>query len=149
MELESEKATEELGAALARALAVGDVVVLEGDLGAGKTFLARAVARGLGVPEEVPVTSPTFTLVNELPGRVPIVHADLYRLDHPDELVELGLLPRLGADAVALIEWGERFEDALRPDVLVRLTLSGESSRTASIEAKSGRGAQILRTLRL
>ena len=149
MELESEEATEGLGAALAGALEVGDVVVLEGDLGAGKTFLARAVARGLGVPEEVPVTSPTFTLVNELPGRVPIVHADLYRLDHPDELVELGLLPRLGADAIALIEWGERFEEVLRPDLMIRLALSGETARAATIEAKSERGARILRALRL
>jgi tRNA threonylcarbamoyladenosine biosynthesis protein TsaE len=144
VELVDEEATRALGAALAGVLRAGDVVVLEGDLGAGKTFLVRAVARGLGVPEDIPVTSPTFALVHELAGRMPIVHADLYRLDAPDDLIELGLLERLGDEALVLIEWGERFRDALRPDLVVRLELTSESSRSVAFDAISERGARIV-----
>src|SRR5688500_1791946 len=93
--LPTRRATQRLGAALGAALRGGDFVVLEGDLGAGKTFLVRAIARALGVPAAVAVTSPTFALVHELSGRVPIVHADLYRLEEADELVEIGLRDRI------------------------------------------------------
>ncbi len=147
-DLSDEEATRQLGARLAAALAPGDLVVLEGDLGAGKTFLVRSVARALGVPEEIPVTSPTFTLVHELPGRVPIVHADLYRLSDPDELVELGIFERIAADAVVLVEWGERFLEALGPVALVvRLSLTGDTSRRAHIEPRSARGEAIVDAL--
>lgn len=116
--LPTRRATRRLGAALAGALVPGDVVVLEGPLGAGKTFLARAVARALGVPASVPVTSPTFALVHELPGaRVRLVHADLYRLGSASELAELGL-DDAAASAILLCEWGARFGDALAPDRL-------------------------------
>lgn len=147
MELPDEEATRGLGRVLAEALRAGDVVVLEGDLGAGKTFLVRAIARALGVPRDVPVTSPTFTLVHELPGRVPILHADLYRLEDADEIVELGLLEWIGRDALLLVEWGEKFRETLRPDVVIRLALTGDTSRSAEIEGITERGAQIVRAI--
>lgn len=148
IELSDEDATRRLGGALADALRPGDLVVLEGDLGAGKTFLVRAIARALGVPEEIPVTSPTFTLLHELPGRVPIVHADLYRLEDADDLVELGLFERIGEDAVVLVEWGERFAEALGPVALIlRLALTGEAARRARLEAPTARGVEILTAL--
>src|SRR6476661_287965 len=103
---------------MAAVLAAGDLVVLEGDLGAGKTFLARAIARGLGVPSDVRITSPTFDLVHELPGRIPLVHLDLYRLDHAASLVELGIGEPGTMDAVMLVEWGDRFSVALGDDGL-------------------------------
>lgn len=128
--------TRRLGRALGRLVAAGDLLVLDGELGAGKTFLTRAVARGLGVPAAVRVTSPTFALVHELPGRLPLLHVDLYRLDDPGELSELGLSERIGGDAVTLVEWGLPFVQELDPDYLhVRLTLA---------QAPSGRRCELV-----
>lgn len=147
--LPTRRATRRLGAALGTVLVAGDLVVLEGDLGAGKTFLVRAVARALGVGAHVPVTSPTFALVHELPARVALVHADLYRLRDADELRELGLVERIGDDAVVLVEWGERFLHALgRDGVLVRLGLDAGGARRASLEALGARGAVVVRAVR-
>ena len=99
-------ATQALGARIAAALSVGDAVALEGDLGAGKTTLARAILHSLGVTEEVP--SPTFTLVQcyETP-KLSVRHYDLYRIENPQEVEELGLDEALD-DGAALIEWPER-----------------------------------------
>ena len=101
-----------LGARLGRALEPGDLVLLAGELGAGKTFLTRALCRALGVPVDARVTSPTFTLVHELRGRLSLVHADLYRVVADAEVVELGLLERRHQGAVLVVG------DAL----LIRLT---------------------------
>jgi len=97
-----------LGERLGRLLRVGDVVGLIGPLGAGKTTFAQGLARGLEVPAERHVASPTFALVNQHPGRVPFVHVDLYRIDNPAELTELGLAETYDFAAVA-IEWLDRF----------------------------------------
>ena len=115
-------ATARLGAAIARVLRVGDCVALWGDLGAGKTTLARAVLHGLGVTEDVP--SPTFTIVQryDTPGLI-VNHYDLYRLKHAREMVELGLDEAL-EDGAVLVEWPERAPEALPVDALhVRLSL--------------------------
>ncbi len=112
-----------LGARLGRALEPGDLVLLAGELGAGKTFLTRALCRALGIPVDVRVTSPTFTLVHELRGRLSLVHADLYRVVADAEVVELGLLERRHQGAVLVVEWGERFARELGGDaLLIRLT---------------------------
>lgn len=146
-DLRDEEATARLGAALAAVLAPGDLLLLEGDLGAGKTTLARAIARGLGVPEQLPVTSPTFALVHELPGRVPVVHADLYRLGEPGELLDLGLEERLGA-AVVLVEWGERFVSVLgEPTLRLGLSLGEGTHRRVEIRGMGERGARLLARL--
>lgn len=146
--LPTRRATRRLGTMLGSVLRAGDLVVLEGDLGAGKTFLVRAVARALGLPAEVPVTSPTFTLVNEHRTTPPLVHADLYRLGDADELVELGLLDRIGADAIVIVEWGDRFAEALGGQGLwIELSLS-EHGRSARLEARGERAEEILRLVR-
>jgi tRNA threonylcarbamoyladenosine biosynthesis protein TsaE len=133
-----------LGARLGGELRAGDLLVLEGDLGAGKTFLVRAIARKLGVPAALPVTSPTFTLVNEHQTQPPLVHADLYRLGDPDELLELGLMDRIGRDAIVIVEWGDRFSDALGGRGLwIELAL-GAQGRTARLHARGERAQSIL-----
>jgi tRNA threonylcarbamoyl adenosine modification protein YjeE len=114
-------ATARLGARIAAGLKLGDAVALWGDLGAGKTTLARAILQALGVTEEVP--SPTFTLVQSYDTRPPIAHFDLYRLKHAREMQELGFEDALDNGAV-LVEWPERAPEALPPEALhVRLGL--------------------------
>ncbi|MFO0756387.1 MAG: tRNA (adenosine(37)-N6)-threonylcarbamoyltransferase complex ATPase subunit type 1 TsaE [Byssovorax sp.] len=117
--LPTRRATRHLGRRLAALLAPGDLLILEGTLGAGKTFLTRALCRALDIPASTPITSPTFTLVHEHEGRLPIVHADLYRLGDADELIELGLGERRRDGAVLVIEWGRPYLDALGGDGLI------------------------------
>lgn len=107
--------TRALGSALACELESGDVIVLSGDLGTGKTVLAQGVAAGLGVTERV--VSPTFAIEREYAGRLPLHHLDVYRLDHVQEAIDLGL-EELFDDAVTLIEWGEGVRDLLPADRL-------------------------------
>ncbi|HYV18277.1 MAG TPA: tRNA (adenosine(37)-N6)-threonylcarbamoyltransferase complex ATPase subunit type 1 TsaE [Verrucomicrobiae bacterium] len=130
----SEAETVSLGRALASELGRGDVVLLEGVLGAGKTALARGLASGLGVPEEE-VRSPTFTLVNPYAGRLPVYHVDLYRIENPRDLEELGLEEILGTDGVAIIEWAERLGRWRPPHAyVVRFEDRGGSERAILIE---------------
>jgi tRNA threonylcarbamoyladenosine biosynthesis protein TsaE len=142
--LPTRRATQRLGAALAAVVRAGDLLVLEGDLGAGKTFLVRALARGLGVPASTAVTSPTFSLVNEYEARLPLVHSDLYRLGDADELSELGLVDRIGRDAVVVVEWGDRFAHALGGEGLWIWLAYEENGRSARLEARGERAAALL-----
>ncbi len=126
-------ATAALGGHIARGLETGDAVALEGDLGAGKTTLARSILRALGVTEDVP--SPTFTLVQiyETP-RLTVRHYDLYRIENASEMDELGLDDAL-AEGAALIEWPERAEGRLPSDMLhIALTASSPDARIATIK---------------
>ena len=113
-----------LGERLGRLLRAGDVLILTGDLGAGKTQLTKGIAAGMGVTDDV--TSPTFTIEMVYEGsELPLYHFDLYRLEDPDQLEDTGIFDVLGADGVCSIEWGEQFADEIgdaRVDVfLVRL----------------------------
>src|SRR5690606_19646964 len=90
-----------------------------GPLGAGKTFFTRALCRGLGLPATEPVTSPTFTLVQEYALALRLLHADLYRLSHPDEALELGLEPARREGAVLVVEWGRAYASELGGDALL------------------------------
>ena len=104
--------TRALGERLAGQLKAGDTVLLEGELGAGKSELARGVAKGLGVRETV--TSPSFTILNVYEsGRIPLYHFDWYRLESAEELYELGMDEYLGGDGIALVEWPGRCQDAV------------------------------------
>lgn len=123
-------------------LTPGDLVILEGDLGAGKTFLVRSLARALGVPSDVPVTSPTFELVHELPARIPLVHVDLYRLESEAAVEALGLDEHIGRGSVVLIEWGKRFFSALGGEGIV-LALSLGAAGDKSRDKSSARSCEI------
>jgi tRNA threonylcarbamoyl adenosine modification protein YjeE len=137
LELPTRRATRQLGRALARALEPGDAVILSGALGAGKTFLVRAVCRALGLGAGVRVVSPTFTLIRELDTVPPIAHADLYRLARPEEARELGLAELRERGRVLLVEWGEPHAEALGPD---RLTLAIQlTPRRARLDADGPR----------
>ena len=125
--------TRALGEKLASRLKAGDVVVLEGELGAGKSELARGIARGLGVTETV--TSPSFTILNVYEsGRCPLYHFDWYRLESEEELYELGMDEYLGGDGIAVIEWAERCPEAVPENVLrIRLEVTGGESRRITV----------------
>jgi tRNA threonylcarbamoyladenosine biosynthesis protein TsaE len=114
-------ATRDVGAAVAALARPGDVVVLAGDLGAGKTAFVQGFGRALGVKDRI--TSPTFTLVHVYEGRLPIHHLDVYRLDQMSEALDLGLAEMLDEGGVVLIEWGDAIFPVLPHDLLeVRLT---------------------------
>ncbi|OAG28472.1 tRNA (adenosine(37)-N6)-threonylcarbamoyltransferase complex ATPase subunit type 1 TsaE [Thermodesulfatator autotrophicus] len=102
----SPEETEQLAEKLGKRLACGDIILLFGDLGAGKTTFVKGLARGLGVPEDYYVQSPTFAIINEYPGRIPLYHVDLYRLE-PEDVYDLGL-EELAEQGVLVIEWSER-----------------------------------------
>jgi tRNA threonylcarbamoyladenosine biosynthesis protein TsaE len=141
------EAMQTLGERLGRALQPGDVVSLVGPLGAGKTTFVQGLARGAGVPAERHVASPTFALVNEHPGRVPLVHADLYRIVNRAELLELGLDDAFDRAAVA-IEWLDRFPDAAPADRLeLVLAIDADGARSVTITGVGARGDALARAL--
>ncbi len=116
--------TRELGAVLASLVVAGDVILLSGDLGAGKTTFAQGFGLGLGVQDDV--VSPTFTLMRSYEGRLTFIHCDVYRLDHLQEVIDLGLTEMLDAAAVALVEWGDVAAPGLPADHLeTRIELTG------------------------
>lgn len=132
-----------LGERLAAGLFPGAVLLLHGDLGAGKTTLAQGIARGLGVQESV--TSPTYAIVNEYPlGRLSLFHADVYRLNAVDELVSAGIAERVGEGGVWVVEWPSRFPMAWPAGrVDVRLRPEGEG-RSVELTATDAAHARIL-----
>ncbi len=105
--------THDLGKLLGEKLQAGDVVALSGELGAGKTCLTQGIAAGLGVPNEYPITSPTFTIINEYPGRVAMYHLDMYRLAGTGDLLEIGYESCFNEGGVVVIEWAEKVWETL------------------------------------
>ena len=141
-------ATEAFGRRLASLLFPGAIVALVGPLGAGKTHLARAIAEGLGVPDSRVVTSPTFVLIQEYEGRLPIFHFDAYRLTSEAEFDDLGTQEYYDSGGVCLIEWADRVSGSLPPEYL-RITLesTGLTSRRVTVAAVGPRYEHILQQL--
>jgi tRNA threonylcarbamoyladenosine biosynthesis protein TsaE len=141
-------ATQALGRRLGQLLFPGAVVALVGPLGAGKTHLARAVAEGLDTPDSRLVTSPTFVLIQEYPGRLPIYHFDAYRLAGPGPFADLGAEEYLEGGGVCLIEWADRVAPCLPEEHLsITLRITGETAREALVEAHGQRWTQVLEAL--
>lgn len=128
----TEEETSAAGERLAALLRAGDVVLLFGELGAGKTAFVRGLARGLGAPADE-VSSPTFTLIQEYPaGRTTLYHVDLYRLE-PIEVADLGLEELMSSGGIVAVEWAERWPDRPSDAIEVRLAHAGDSERRIDI----------------
>lgn len=129
----SPEETEQLGERLGRSLEAGTVVALMGELGAGKTTFTKGIAKGLDVDDLI--HSPTFNLIHEHHGRLPVYHFDLYRLVNPEELDDLGYEDYFYGDGVSIVEWPEKIMDMLPPDH-IEVRISGEDeSRTFELYA--------------
>jgi tRNA threonylcarbamoyladenosine biosynthesis protein TsaE len=137
--------TESLGEQLGHLLEPGGIVCLYGDLGSGKTVFTKGLARGLGVPREVVVRSPSFILIQQYVGRMPVYHADLYRLENAQDVDDIGLRDVMGGNGVAVIEWADKLE-ALLPAERLDVTLQhlDEATRLISLTAGGARCCHLL-----
>jgi tRNA threonylcarbamoyladenosine biosynthesis protein TsaE len=124
--------TQALGEQLGGLLDAGDIVCLYGELGSGKTVLSKGIARGLGVADEDRVRSPSFVLIHRYQGRVPMYHADLYRLHGPADIADIGLREFLAGDGVAVIEWADKLETSL-PSERLDIVLAHQEEHTRLI----------------
>ncbi len=138
-----------IGRVVGENLNAGDIVALTGELGAGKTCLTKGIAIGLGVLESYPITSPTFTLINEYQGKLTLYHFDLYRLKGLHEMEDLGYEEYLFGEGVCVIEWAEKIKDLfLDSMVSVSLKYLDENRREISITGDGDRMAQIINALK-
>ena len=130
---ESPGETQAVGERIGKTLQPGDVVALIGDLGTGKTCLTQGIARGAGIAPDEIVSSPSYILINEYSGTIPIYHIDLYRLEDTEEIAELGLSEYVEGDGICIVEWAERMADAL-PDTCIKIhiTLAGATDETSA-----------------
>ena len=120
---ENPEETQTLGEKLGKTLKRGDVIALVGDLGTGKTCLTQGIARGVGIAPDEVVNSPSYILINEYNGAIPIYHIDLYRLENSEEIAELGLSEYIDGDGICIIEWAERMTDLL-PDTCIKIHIT-------------------------
>lgn len=143
----SENETQRLGSMLAQHLEPGTVVALNGDLGAGKTRLVQAIATAMGV-ERREVNSPTFVLIQEYQGLLPLYHFDTYRLKDTDEFLELGADDLLYSDGVCLIEWADKVADVLPRDLLqINIEHRSETARYFQFKGQGSRSTKIVQAL--
>ncbi len=146
--LSSPTETQSFGRAIGRLLRGGEVLALIGELGAGKTALVRGIVGGLGIPA-TSVTSPTFMIVHEYQGRLPVVHIDLYRLRRPEETESIGLSDYFRDEVAVAIEWADRFPQLLPEDRLeVRLVHRTRTTRRARLDARGSRSRSLLAQLK-
>lgn len=146
MALPDEASTERLARRVAPHLSAGDLLILSGPLGSGKTFFTRALCRALGLPEHVRVPSPTFALVHEHATTPPIAHADVYRLRSEDDVEQLGLWAQREEGFVVVVEWGEPYVDTLGGDALV--VRFGLDPRTATLHGTGASASKLLEAVR-
>ena len=135
------------GTFLGRQLTSGDVVALNGDLGSGKTCLTQGIAKGLDVPQGFYVTSPSFALVNEYPGRIRLFHLDFYRMGDISELDDIGFDEILAVEGIVVIEWADKFPSALPSERLdISLTIMNEQTRELSLKGHGQHAVDLVKT---
>lgn len=128
--------TRSFGQKIGATVTGGTVIALTGDLGSGKTSFVQGLARGLEVPPDYYITSPTYTLINEYPGRYRLFHVDLYRIESPFETEEIGLFDIMGGDGITVIEWADRIEDELPAEHLhLKFKILNDETRKIFINA--------------
>jgi len=142
----SAEETRRLGDRMGELLREGDVLLLSGELGAGKTVFVQGIARGLGFDSSV--SSKSFVLLGEYPGRVKLYHADLYRLEDPDQVAQLAL-DEISSDGVLVVEWPERAGDRVLPEEHLRVDfeVTGENSRTLRVSAEGQRAQEVVKAM--
>lgn len=140
--------TQKFGEKLGSILKEGDILCLNGDLGAGKTTLTKSIGSGLGVDEYI--TSPTFALINEYRGRIPVYHIDVYRLENVEEIDDLGFDEYIYGSGVTIIEWAERIRSFLPKDRIILDIRRGddENSRRVSLSGDGERYRAVLRRVK-
>ena len=126
--------TQTIGKKIGKQLRQGDLVALIGDLGTGKTCLTQGIARGVGVYPNQIVNSPSYTLINEYAGKIPIYHVDLYRLQNHDELLDLGLDEYMEGDGICIIEWAEKLGSLKISHTKIQITWLSEMTREIEIQ---------------
>jgi tRNA threonylcarbamoyladenosine biosynthesis protein TsaE len=131
-----------IGNLIGETLEEGAIIALIGELGAGKTSLTQGIARGLGIDEGYQITSPTFTLINEYPGRLSLIHLDVYRLSGSMDLADLGYEEFIFSKRVTVIEWADRIQDVL-PDKTISITIT-YIDQDQRCMALSGKGTQVM-----
>ena len=140
--------TRQLGQTLGATLQQPVIIALTGGLGSGKTVFVQGLAQGLDVSDQYYITSPTFTIMNEYPGRRPLYHVDLYRIEHLSELEDIGLEEALQADAVIAIEWAEKLsQDMLLDHLQLQFDIIDENSRRINLFAYGQPTANLLKAL--
>ena len=140
--------TFKLGQAIGQAATGRLIIALMGDLGSGKTVFVKGLARGLAVPKAFMITSPSYTLINEYPGRLPLFHADLYRLSNAIDIESTGLFDTMVADGVLVIEWAERLDQqSLAQDMVIHFDIKKDDTREVSITGCGQTGVDLVREL--
>ena len=133
---ESPEETRELGYLLGQLLPSPGLVLLGGDLGSGKTCMTQGLAQGIGVPADEPVTSPSYTLMNQYHGRCPLYHFDLYRLSGPEDLIDLGFEEYLEGEGITIVEWADRALEMTEESLQIRINHAGGNRRVICLEAQ-------------
>jgi tRNA threonylcarbamoyladenosine biosynthesis protein TsaE len=143
--------TQKLGKLIGSTLSAGTVLALTGDLGSGKTSFVQGLAEGLEVPDDYYITSPSYTLINEYPGRFTLFHVDLYRITDTVDIEDIGLYEILDDDAaVAAVEWADRIEPKLLPDsISIHFEITGDNTRNIRINAEKVEYIYLLEKLRV
>jgi tRNA threonylcarbamoyladenosine biosynthesis protein TsaE len=145
----SSEETVKIGSRLGRLLSRGDVVALKGDLGSGKTTLVKGMAHGAGVKDAKHVNSPSFVILKEYSGKIPIYHFDVYRLDDPSSMDTVGYKEFFYGEGASVIEWADKIEELLPEERMdIEMTVSGASERELNVTALGKRYENLLRRLR-